>query len=92
MPFGAAEFAGEECLDNLPGSLHSDNSAAQADHVHVVVFNALMRGKMIGDQGRPRPLILLMAMQAPTPLPHIATPRSTVPATTARARGIAKSG
>ena len=38
------------------------------------------------------PATLFAAMDAPTPLPQMPTPRSTVPAATAFARGMIKSG
>jgi len=58
--------------------------AAHAKNVHVIVFDALpelRNGR--GSERREYRGTLLVQTDAPTPLPQIATPRSTFPATTA---------
>jgi hypothetical protein len=42
VTLGTAESYLERCSDELPGDRISDYVAAQADHVHVVVFDSLV--------------------------------------------------
>ena len=57
MAFGTAEVRGEKGLHQLPRERVTDDEAAQADQVEVVVLDALMRGKRFIDQAgaNPRP-------------------------------------
>src|SRR5262245_17086670 len=50
MPLGLAEFRREKRLDQVPGDRWPDRPAAHADHIHVVVLDALSRGEMIANQ------------------------------------------
>src|ERR1035438_7082840 len=43
VTFGATESGLEKRADQLPGERTSDYAATQADHVHVVVLDSLMR-------------------------------------------------
>jgi hypothetical protein len=54
----------------------------------VVVFHALPGGEVVEDQTGFGAGTLLAQIDAPTPLPQTAMPRSTSPAATARARGM----
>lgn len=93
MTLGATESRGEKCFDQFPGERLADHKTSQADHVQVVVLNPLPRGESFMDQAHARtPGTLLAATHAPTPLPQMATPRSTSPQATARAKGTTKSG
>jgi hypothetical protein len=38
-----AEFSGQKCPDKIPGGLGPNRAATDADHVHVVVLDALCR-------------------------------------------------
>ena len=74
-----------------------DNDARMLGQVrgsesHVVIFDALMSGENLWMSRARTPPTLFAAMDAPTPLPHSATPRSTSPAATALAIGMMKSG
>jgi hypothetical protein len=53
MAFSAAEARIEERLDEFPRDGVTDNKAAEADHVKVVVFDALTRRKSLMDQTCP---------------------------------------
>ena len=83
MSRGAAVFGGQISLDEIPSDFRADGSSAHAKDVHVIVLDALLRGKMIVNQTARTPFTLFAQTDAPTPLPQIATPRSTLPATTA---------
>ena len=52
MSFGAAEARREKSLNQFPGSRVADDQAAEADHVQVVVLDALVRGKRLMNQAR----------------------------------------
>ena len=52
MALGAAEARREKGLNQLPGGRVADDEAAEADHVQVVVLDALVRGKRFMDQAR----------------------------------------
>ena len=52
MALGLAELGGQKCFDQIPGQFCPNDAAAQANDVHVVVFDALPRREMIFDQGR----------------------------------------
>ena len=53
MTLGTAESCLEKYFDQLPSDRIRDHSAAQADHIHVVVFDSLLRRKTLMDQARP---------------------------------------
>src|SRR5262249_34546967 len=50
MPGRVAEFRGQERLNKIPRDGGPDGAAPDADDVHVVVFDALSRGKVIMNQ------------------------------------------
>src|SRR5580704_4288425 len=50
MAVGLAEFRCQICFDKLPCDFRTDRAATHAQHVHVVVFHALVRRKMIANQ------------------------------------------
>jgi hypothetical protein len=43
VTFGATESRLEKRADQLPGERTSDYAATQADHIHVVILDSLMR-------------------------------------------------
>ena len=51
----ATESRGEKCLNQFPGERVTDHPASEADHVQVVVLNALVRRKIITNQAGPNP-------------------------------------
>ena len=53
MALGTAESRGEESFDQLPGERIAQHPAAQADQVHIVVFDPLARGIRFMDQTCP---------------------------------------
>ena len=55
MTLRAAESRGEKGFDQLPGERTADHQAAQAHQVQVVVFNPLVRRKVIMNQAGPNP-------------------------------------
>ena len=93
MSFGGAVFRVQKSFDQIPREFRPSDPPADAHDVHVVVFNALPRREMIHDETAPLPLLTLFAqIEAPTPLPQTAMPRSTLPFATASASGMTKSG
>jgi len=52
MAFRAAEARREKGLHQPPRRRVADDEAAEADHVKVVIFNPLARGKRLVDQAR----------------------------------------
>src|ERR1700677_3221654 len=50
MALGMAEFRCQIRFDKLPCDFRSDRAATHAQDVHVVVFHALVRRKMIANQ------------------------------------------
>ena len=83
MSRGAAVFGGQISLDEIPSDFRANGSSAHAKDVHVIVLDALLRRKMIVNETGADAVHFVRATDAPTPLPQIATPRSTLPATTA---------
>src|ERR1035438_929015 len=55
MAFRAAESRGEKCLDQFPSESVAHDAAAEADHVHVVVLDALARREAFVNQAGPDP-------------------------------------
>ena len=53
MTLSVAESRGEKCLNQFPGERMANHEAAEANHVHVVVLDALVCGKCFMDQARP---------------------------------------
>ena len=92
MSLGLAELSCQERLDEVPGDRRSDGPAAHAEDVQVIVLDTLSGREMVVDQLSAVPGTLLAQTDAPTPLPQIATPRSTFPPATAWASGTTKSG
>ena len=92
VTFGAAKTRGQKSCDQFLREHWANHPATQAHHVHVVVFDSLVCREAIVDKRRATPAILFAAIDAPTPLPHTATPRSTSPRATASAIGTTKSG
>ena len=88
----SGESRGEKGLHQFPGEGVTDHEAAKTNQVQIVVFDTLMRRKVFVNQAGPDPPTLFAQTDAPTPLPQIPMPRSTVPAATARASGTIKSG
>ena len=92
MPVGPTELGGEKRLDEIPGDGWPDRPPAHAENVEVIVLDALLRGEMVVDERCADAGNLVGADRGADPLPQIATPRCTCPATTASARGTTKSG
>jgi len=92
MTLRPAELCGEKSLDQFPGQRVTDNLPSKANHVQIVVLDPLVRREVFVNQTRPHPPTLFAQTDAPTPLPQMATPRSTSPQATARAKGTIKSG
>ena len=92
MAFGLTVLRGQERLHEIPCHGGPDGASAHAEHVEVIVLDPLLRGEVVVDERRADPRDLVAQTDAPTPLPQIATPRSTSPATTASASGTTKSG
>ena len=92
MPIGLTELGAEERLDEIPGDGGPDRPSAHAEDVEVIVLDALLRGEVVVDERGADAGDLVGADRRATPLPQIATPRSTCPATTASASGTTKSG
>ncbi len=53
MTLGAGELRGQERLDEFFGEEGADDASAQAENVHVVVFNALVSRESVMDQSCP---------------------------------------
>ena len=53
MTLCAAESRGEKCLNQFPSERVADDEAPEADHVQVVVLDALVRRKGFMNQARP---------------------------------------
>ena len=53
MTLGTAESRGEKCLHQFPSERMANHEAAQANHVQVVVLDALVCRKCFMDQARP---------------------------------------
>jgi hypothetical protein len=77
MTLGAAELSGGKCFDQFPGECATDYEAPEADHVHIVIFDTLVCRKGFMNQAGPDLAIFFATTDAPTPLPQMATPRST---------------
>ena len=92
MPLFLTELCRQEDLDKFPGDGRPCGPAAHANDIHVIVFDSLPRGELSVISAARTPGTLLAQIDAPTPLPHKATPRSSRPAATAWASGITKSG
>jgi hypothetical protein len=43
MTLRAAESRGQKCLDQFPGECVADYEPSEADHIQIVVLNALVR-------------------------------------------------
>src|SRR3974377_2635527 len=56
-----AEFVFQKCLDEVPGNRRANGAPTHAKNIHVLVFNALFRGKMVVDQSCPNPVDLIRA-------------------------------
>jgi len=52
MAFGAAEARCQKSLNQLPGGRVADDQAAEADHIQVIVLDALVRRKRFMNQAR----------------------------------------
>ena len=50
MPRFLAVFRLQECLNEIPGNAGPNGTPAHAKNIHVVVFDALLCGKMIVNQ------------------------------------------
>src|SRR5882757_8736899 len=50
VALGLTKFGGQERLQDVPGSVRSDRATAHANDVHVVVLDALARGKVVAHQ------------------------------------------
>src|ERR1700694_5049141 len=50
VALGLAEFRRQKRLDDFPRDRWPDRPATQADHVHVVVLDALARRKVVANQ------------------------------------------
>jgi hypothetical protein len=93
MAWGAAEVCGQKGLKQFQSQCGSNHLSAQTNYVHIVVFDALTGGEDVTDEPGPQLGETLFAvMDAPTPLPQSATPRSTCPLAIAFAKGTMKSG
>ena len=90
MPRRLAELRPQERLHEIPGHGRSYDARTDAEEVHVIVLDSPSRRVVVVNQSR-TPGILFAQIEAPTPLPQTATPRSTAPAA-ARASGTTKSG
>ena len=55
MTFRAAKPRSEKCLHQFPSECVTNYKAAEANHVHVVVLDALVRGKSFMNQAGPNP-------------------------------------
>jgi hypothetical protein len=53
MTLGPAESRGQKRPNQLPSECMPDHKTPQADHVQIVVFDALMSRKRLMDQTRP---------------------------------------
>ena len=53
MPFGAAECRGQKRTHELFGQRWTDDARAEAEHIHVVILDALPRGKGVMAERRP---------------------------------------
>ena len=51
MPVGLTELGGEERLDEIPGDSRPDRPSADTQDVEVIVLDALLRGKVVVDEG-----------------------------------------
>jgi len=69
MTPGVAESRGEKCLNQFPGERMANYEAAETNHVHVVVLNALVRGKRFMDQTRPHTRHLVGGDRCPNTAP-----------------------
>src|ERR1035441_8372628 len=55
MTLRAAESRGEKCLNQFPRECVTDYQASEADHVQIVVLDALVRRKGFMNQAGPNP-------------------------------------
>jgi len=92
MALRTAELGDEKYLHQFPRKTKTDDEATEADEVEVVILYPLMCRKESWIRQARTPVTLLATTEAPTPLPQMATPRSTAPWATARASGTMKSG
>jgi hypothetical protein len=53
MTLCAAESSGKKCLNQFPGKRMSHDEAPQADHVQIVIFDALVRRERFMNQACP---------------------------------------
>jgi hypothetical protein len=83
----AAEASVQKCLDQFQGERSLNHFPTQSKDVLIVILDALMCGEHIMDEPARPPGTLCAAMDAPTPLPQSANPRSTSRAATALAKG-----
>ena len=67
MTLGAAELRGEKCLHQFPGQRVADNLPSEADHVQIVVLDALVRRKAFVNQTRAHPCHFIRADRCPNP-------------------------
>ena len=51
VPVGLTELGGEERLHEIPGDGRPDGPSAHAQDVEVIVLDALLRGKVVVDEG-----------------------------------------
>jgi hypothetical protein len=86
VTFRIIETSGQEGFGQIPNGLATEHVRAEADHVHVVVFHFLLRGKDVMNAARAS-FTLLAVTHVLTPLSQIATTRSTSPCSTFRVRG-----
>ena len=93
VPFSLTEPGRQERLDEIPSHRRAHRPATHANNVHVIVLDPLPSREVVVNQpGADGPGALLAQTDAPTPLPQIATPRSTFPSATTRASWTTKSG
>ncbi len=65
MTLRAAESRGEKCLNQFPGQRVTDNLPSEADHVQIVVLDALVRREIFMNQAGPNPRHFVRADRCP---------------------------
>ena len=89
---GAAESGGKECSDQFPGERMADHEAPEADHVQIVVFDALVRRKDFMNQAGPHPHHFVRDDRCSNATSADSHAAIHFPEATARAKGTTKSG
>jgi hypothetical protein len=92
VSLSAAEASEQECLDQLQSKAVADHSAAQTEHIHVGVLDALMRGESVVDQPGANGGDLVRRDARADAAAADRYPRSISPDATDLVRGMTKSG